>query len=240
MQKSSLKKGMEVLAIIPARGGSKSIPHKNIRILNGHPLIAYSIVSALKAKRVSRVIVSTDYESIAKISLKYGAEVPFMRPTELAQDDTPDLPVFEHALGWLEREEGYIPKMIVHLRPTSPLRTAWHIDEAIGRLANDKNADSIKSVCRPVQNPFRMWAIRGKYLEPLIKTNIKEQHNCARQLLPDVYWQNGHVDVIRYNTIMRKHSMAGDRVLPYVMDEKYMIDIDSVSDIKIAEAMMEK
>src|SRR5512147_323733 len=108
----------EVLAIIPARGGSKGIPRKNIKEFAGHPLIAYSIAAGLQAQAVTRVIVSTDDDEIASVALRYGAEVPFMRPSELAEDTTADLPVFQHALAWLEEREGYRPLMVVQLRPT--------------------------------------------------------------------------------------------------------------------------
>src|SRR5678816_951191 len=120
-----------VLAIVPARGGSKGIPRKNVRLIGGHPLIAYSIAAGLAAEHVDRVLVTTDDAEIADVARLYGADVPFRRPVELAADDTPDLPVFLHALEWLDREEGYRPEIIVHLRPTSPLRQVADIDEAI-------------------------------------------------------------------------------------------------------------
>src|SRR5512140_3943973 len=112
----------DTLAIIPARGGSKGIPRKNIRDVAGYPLIAYSIAAGLQARTVTRVIVSTDDEEIAAVAREWGAETPFLRPAEFAQDKTTDLPVFEHALKWLEEVEGYHPDVIVQLRPTSPIR----------------------------------------------------------------------------------------------------------------------
>src|SRR3972149_1828506 len=124
----------EVLAVVQARGGSKSIPGKNIRSLAGHPLIAYSIAAGLAAQSVTRLIVSTDSQEIAEIARQYGAEVPFLRPPELAQDDSPDLPLFQHALRWLEDHEDYRPDVVVQLRPTSPLRPVGLIDEAVEAL----------------------------------------------------------------------------------------------------------
>src|SRR5512136_3026677 len=118
----------EVLALIPARGGSKSIPRKNIRLFAGRPLIAYSIAAGLAAETVTRLIVSTDDEEIAQIARKYGAETPFLRPTEISQDNTPDLPVFQHTLTWLADQEAYAPEIVVQLRPTSPFRRVTHID----------------------------------------------------------------------------------------------------------------
>ncbi|MHB1385272.1 MAG: acylneuraminate cytidylyltransferase family protein, partial [Bellilinea sp.] len=127
----------EVLAVIPARGGSKGIPHKNIRPFAGHPLIAYSIMAARQAETVTRVIVSTDDPQIAAAAREYGAEVPFMRPDELAQDHTLDLPVFQHALAWLIANEAYSPDVVVHLRPTSPVRPIGLVDEAVRLLLDN-------------------------------------------------------------------------------------------------------
>ncbi len=149
----------EMLALIPARGGSKSIPRKNIRPFAGHPLIAYSIAAGLAAELVTRVIVSTDDEEIAAVARRYGAEAPFLRPAELAQDHTPDLPVFQHALEWLAEHEGYQPEIVVQLRPTSPFRRVAHIDQAMYRLLEQPEADSVRTVCVPFQNPFKMWRI---------------------------------------------------------------------------------
>jgi len=134
----------EVLAVIPARGGSKSIPRKNIEPFGGHPLLAYSIAAGLQARSVSRVIVSTEDPEIAERAVQYGAEIPFLRPTELAQDDTPDLPVFRHALGWLAEHESYHPGIVVQLRPTSPVRPRNCVDRAVEILVNSPEADSVR------------------------------------------------------------------------------------------------
>ncbi len=150
---------MEILALIPARGGSKSIPGKNIKPLAGYPLIAYSIAAGKAAQRINRVIVSTDDQEIAAIASRYGAEVPFLRPTEFSQDNTPDLPVFQHALAWLAKEESYHPEIVVQLRPTSPFRRTWHIDNAVDLLLENPDADAVRTVCLPFQNPFKMWQI---------------------------------------------------------------------------------
>lgn len=232
-------KDFKILGLIPARGGSRGIPRKNIIPVAGKPLIAYTIEEAIKSRYIDRVIVSTDDEEIAEISKKYDAEVPFMRPKELAGDDTPDLPVFIHTLKWLKDNQDYIPNLIVHLRPTSPLRKVEHIDEAIKILKSNKNADSIRGVCIPYQTPFKMWMIKGRYMKPLLKfKKIKELYNTPRQLLPPVYWQNGHIEVTRYETIMKKHSMTGDKILPYIMDPEYSIDIDSELNIKLTEIIL--
>ncbi len=150
---------MHVLAIIPARGGSKSIPRKNIKPLAGHPLVAYSIAAALQAKCVTRTIVSTDDEEIAAVARQYGAETPFLRPAEFAQDHTTDLPVFQHALAWLAESEAYVPDIVVQLRPTSPIRPPDCVDQAVKILIEHPGIDSVRGVVPSGQNPFKMWRI---------------------------------------------------------------------------------
>ena len=232
-------KDKQILAIIPARGGSRGIPRKNIKDLAGKPLIAYTIEEAKKSGYLDRIVVSTDDEEIGEVAKRYGGEVPFLRPKELAGDETPDLPVFLHALKWLKENRDYVPDLVVHLRPTSPLREAEHVDEAIELLEGDKSADSVRGVCTPTQNPFKMWQIKEGYMEPLVGSKkFKEPYNTPRQLLPVVYWQNGHIEVIRYETIMKKHSMTGDKILPYIMDQEYSVDIDSNLSIKLAEVIL--
>lgn len=230
----------EVLALIPARGGSKSIPRKNIRLFAGHPLIAYSIAAGLAARSVTRLIVSTDDEEIAAISRRYGAETPFLRPAEFSQDHTPDLPVFQHALRWLEQNEGYLPEIVVQLRPTSPLRRVWHIDQAVADLLQRPDADAVRTVCIPFQNPYKMWRIGADGLmRPLIQTEFSEAYNMPRQALPEVYWQTGYVDVAWSRTILEKNSMTGDRILPLIIDPAEWIDIDSPDDWRRAERLLE-
>lgn len=229
----------EVLALIPARGGSKSIPRKNIRPFGGHPLIAYSIAAGQAAKTVSRVIVSTDDREIAEISRRYGAETPFLRPEEYSLDNTPDLPVFQHALRWLAEHEGYQPEIVVQLRPTSPLRRVAHIDQAVYRLLENPEADAVRTVCVPFQNPFKMWRIAPDgYMIPLMQTQHPEPYNLPRQELPEVYWQTGYVDAAWADTILSKDSMTGQRILPLVIDPSEWIDIDSPDDWQRAERML--
>lgn len=230
----------EVLALIPARGGSKSIPRKNIRPFAGHPLIAYSIAAGLAAKSITRLIVSTDDEEIAAISRGYGAETPFLRPAEFSQDQTPDLPVFQHALRWLAENEGYHPEIVVQLRPTSPLRRVWHIDQAVAGLLQRPDADAIRTVCIPFQNPYKMWRIAADgTLQPLLQAEFHEPYNMPRQVLPEVYWQTGYVDAVWARTILEKNSMTGDRILPLIIDPAEWIDIDSPDDWRRAERLLE-
>jgi N-acylneuraminate cytidylyltransferase len=230
----------EVLAIIPARGGSKSIPCKNIKPFCGFPLIAWSIAAAKQSKQVTRVIVSTDDKEIAVTARKFGAETPFLRPARLAQDDTRDLPVFVHALEWLNKHEGYKPDVVVQLRPTSPIRPRRLVDKAVETLLSLPKADSVRGVVPASQNPYKMWRVEGKRspMRNLLDIDgIEEPYNEPRQALPAVYWQTGHIDAIRRSTIERG-SMSGEKVYPLIIDECFAVDIDTVQDWELAERLV--
>ena len=230
----------DVLALVPARGGSKSIPRKNVMSFAGHPLLTYSIAAGLKARAVGRVIVSTDDAEISSVAREYGAEVPFLRPASLALDDTPDLPVFEHALAWLETHEGYRPEIVVQLRPTSPVRPPDCVDRAVETLLAHPEADSVRGVVPSGQNPYKMWRLTGDgRLHPLLpEEGFHEPYNMARQKLPPTYWQTGHLDAIRPRIILEKHSMSGDVILPLLIDPRYTADIDSLRDLQRAEELL--
>jgi YrbI family 3-deoxy-D-manno-octulosonate 8-phosphate phosphatase len=227
----------EVLAVIPARGGSKGIPRKNIRDFAGYPLIGYSIAAALQSELVTRTIVSTDDEEIAAAARALGAETPFLRPAELAQDKSTDLPLFEHALSWLAAEEDYHPDVLVQLRPTSPLRPVGMVDEAVKLLLDHPEADSVRGVIPAGQNPHKMWRIAadGRMTPLLAVEGIAEPYNAPRQILPPVYWQTGHIDAFRSETVLRKGSLSGDVILPLVVDPRYAVDIDNLNDWRRAE-----
>jgi N-acylneuraminate cytidylyltransferase len=231
----------EILALIPARGGSKGIPRKNIRNFAGYPLIAWSIAAAKQSSLVTRVIVSTDDEEIAAVAHEWGAETPFLRPAELAQDKTTDLPVFEHALKWLEDVEGYRPDILIQLRPTSPIRPHIMLDDAIRILLEHDDADCVRGVVPAGQNPFKMWRFNGERnpLNPLLTVDgIPEPYNAPRQILPPIYWQTGHIDAIRVSTIADKHSLTGDVIYPLLIDPKYTVDIDTLPDWAKYEALV--
>ncbi len=222
----------EVLAVVPARGGSKGIPRKNIRSFAGHPLIAYSIEAGLSASTVNRVIISTDVAEIAAVARQYGAEAPFLRPAEFAQDQTLDLPVFQHALGWLAEHEGYHPDVVVQLRPTSPIRPPGLVDEAVCLLLEHPEADSVRGVVPAGQNPHKMWRIdpaTGQMRPLLIVEGIAEAYNAPRQVLPPVFWQTGHVDAIR-PYVFDQGTMSGKVILPVMVDPAYTVDIDTPKD----------
>jgi CMP-N-acetylneuraminic acid synthetase len=229
---------MEILAIIPARGGSKGIKRKNLVEFNGKPLVAHSIRHGLASERISRVIVSTEDREIRNVALDFGAEVPFSRPERLAEDHVLDLPVFDHALEFLMSTEGYRPDLVVHLRPTAPHRRPEWIDAAIELLLEHPEADSVRSVSPPDKHPYRMFTIDGSgFLDPIMKHAHPEPYLLRRQDLPDVFYYNCVIDVTRPETILEKRSMTGDRILPFRMDPEEVIDIDTERDLRIAEIL---
>ena len=174
----------EVLALIPARSGSKSVPDKNVRLVAGKPLLAHSIEHALAAPSITRTLVSTDSEAYAALAREYGAEVPFLRSAEFAQDLSTDLEVFTHALAWLQEHEDYLPDVCVHLRPTSPVRRIEDIEAVIRILLENKNLHSVRSVYPASDPPFKMW-FRDEQglLSSVVQTEIEEAHSLPRQLL---------------------------------------------------------
>lgn len=230
----------EVLGLVLARGGSKSVPRKNIFLVLGKPLLAYTIQAALAARSITRLVVTTNDPEIADIARRLGAEVPFLRPPELAEDETPDYPVVRHALEWLEAKDGYRPDLIAQLRPTSPLRTSLQLDEAVALLRAHPDADSVRGVCRPQQNPHKMWRMASDgLLHPLLAVpGVPEPFNAPRQTLPVVWWQNGYIDIFWRRTVFEQRSLTGAKVLGYVIDEPEHIDIDSLHDIRVLELIL--
>lgn len=222
---------MEVLAIIPARSGSKSVKDKNIREIGGKPMLAHSIAHAKEAKSVTRVILSTDSEHYAAIGREWGAEVPFLRPVEYATDTALDIDVFRHALTWLSDNENYMPDIVVQLRPTYPIRRPSDIDQMVQMLIDDPAADSVRSVAPAKEIPYKMWFNENGVLAPIM-TDIPECYNMPRQQLPKVYYQNACIDVTRPNVILEKNSMTGEKVLGYIMEENF--DIDTEEDFRAA------
>jgi N-acylneuraminate cytidylyltransferase len=232
---------VEIVAIIPARGGSKGLLGKNTRLLNGHPLIAYSIIAAKQTPSITRVIVSTDSEEIAAVAKEYGAEVPFMRPDEYAQDMSTDLEVFKHALDWLNKNENYVPDFVIQLRPTSPIRFVNDIETCINKLDNSPEADSLRVVTPAPITPYKMWTVinDSTAMKPLLQVDgIEEPFNEPRQRLPQAYWQIGTLDVIRTSVITHKNSMSGKNVLPFIVDNCFAIDIDDINSFTKAEDVL--
>ena len=231
----------EVLALIGARGGSKSMPGKNLRVVAGKPMVAHSIDHARAAQTITRVILTTDDAEIAKVGRAAGAEVPFMRPAEIAQDLSTDYEFVRAALEWLRDNESYVPDFVVQLRPPTPMRDARLIDRAVETIAAHPDADSLRAVVGCCSTPYKMWRLRGDgYLLPLMRLKgIPEPWNQPRQLLPEVVQQDGFIDIVRPRTIFEQNSITGRNVLPFFLDRE-SIDIDEECDLAEAERIMQR
>lgn len=231
----------KIIGIIPARGGSKGIPKKNIKLLNDVPLINYTIKIALANQHIDKVLVSTDDSEIAEVARTCGAEVPFLRPSVLAQDDTPDLPVILHALEWLKEDQDYTPDIILFLRPTTPFKTNDIIDNCIQLLNDDPKASSVRTVHRAegINHPFWMYKDENTYLKPFI-TDIDLAQYYQRQLLPDCFKINGVVDALRPEVIISSNDLYGDKIRFIEIDETKAVDIDTPLDFAFATFLINK
>lgn len=229
-----------ILGIIPARGGSKTIPKKNLYPVCGKPLIEYTFDAAKKSKYLSRIILTTDNEEISLFGRNNGIEVPFLRPDNLSGDDTPTLPVVQHAVDYLEKTEGYLSDIIIILQPTSPLRKAHHIDIAIEMLMTT-GADSVVSVVEVphIYNPVSVMKIKNGMLVPFLEgegTRI-----LRRQDKPRVFARNGAaVYAATRKTIMEDNSLFGNDCRPFIMACEESIDVDSEFDLQVAEMLLRK
>lgn len=216
-----------ILAIIPARSGSKSVINKNIRLINNKPMMAYSIEHARASEYINRIIVSTDSEEYAAIAREYGAETPFIRPAQYATDTALDIDVFEHALTFLREKEGYEADIVVQLRPTYPYRDPKDIDAMIELMLNDPECDAVRSIMCNEVVPHKMWYLgENNEITPIL-TDIPEAYNMPRQQLPKTYYQNGNVDILRPSNIFKYHSMTGKKIKGYEMHEMYDVDTEN-------------
>ena len=225
----------KMLALILARGGSSRLPRKNVLQLGGKPLIAWSIEAALQSQCNPRVLVSTDDQEIAETSTKWAADVPFLRPTELAQDDTPSMAPILHALQWLEENEQYRPDRVMLLQPTSPFRSSLDIDGAVD-LMNDRQADAVVSVGPVHQDPTHIMHLdeTGRLLEPL----LNGQHK--RQDLPPLYALNGAIYLARRDVLQDQRTWYTNQTYAYIMSADRSLDIDTAFDFCLAKCMVEK
>ena len=236
---------MEILAVIPARGGSKGVPRKNIRPIAGKPLIAWIISAAKNSKHVTRIIVSTDDEEIAAVAREHGAEVPFLRPQEIAQDLSTDVEFLAHVLEELKERENYEPHIVLRLPPTSPLATSAHIDEGIESLLADGSLDAVRPIVEVPKHPFKFWRISDdkKTLEPFLPkefTGFDEPYNLPRQLFPKVHMHTGAMDVMRPRTILEMKSTSGKRLGYFFMRPEDAINIDNPLDFEMAEILLRR
>jgi CMP-N-acetylneuraminic acid synthetase len=232
---------MKIYAIIPARGGSKGVPGKNIKPLLGKPLIAWTIEAAKHVPYISKIVVNTEDDEIARVSTQFGAEI-FSRPKELAEDLTDDLAVFSHHLKYLE-EQGDLPDMVVDLRATAPLRRAERIIEGIELLKSlgREKADSARAVSLVAKHPYKMWQMDNGFLRPLFdekRTGTKEPFNAPRQILPEFFQNNGCMNAFWPETVLDKNSVTGEKIAGYVMEDWESINIDTELDFLLAEQLM--
>ncbi len=231
---------VKILALIPARGGSQRVPGKNLKPLNGKPLIAYTIEAAKRSRLIQKVLVTTDSKEIAEVSRKFGAEAPFLRPAEISGTHSTEMEFFLHALDWLKKKEHYEPDLIVLLYPTAPFRKTRSIDLAIEEMLKHPEADSLRSVRLCSEHPYKMWVIEGERLLPFVKGKDPAMPTWSYQSLPKVYVQNANIYITRPATLRNKGNPIGDTVLPFVMDEIESIDINEPMDLQIAEGLIQK
>jgi CMP-N,N'-diacetyllegionaminic acid synthase len=228
-----------ITAIIPARGGSKGIPHKNIIKIAGYPLIAYSIAAAKLSTMINRIIVSTDSEEIANIGKKYGAEVPFLRPSKFATDKSPDIEFIQHALSWFADNEHTVPDLLVHLRPTTPLRDPDVIDEAINQFIQKPQATCLRSAHEIRESPYKMFGVKRGYFVGLFPTDPRpEYYNLPRQSFPPVYQPDGYVDILKSKYIIKSGKLHGDKILAFVCEDTG--ELDRKEDVERVEYFLTK
>jgi CMP-N-acetylneuraminic acid synthetase len=232
---------MEILGVIPARGGSKGVPGKNIKPLLGKPLIAWTIDEAKKSKLLTRTIVSTDDSEIAEIARSYSAEVPFLRPAEISQDLSTSVEVLRHALDWLKEHEGYEPDIMVLLPPTAPLLQAKDIDRAIGLLIESPDADSVRPVIESSKHPYKTLRLEGEYVKAFFPKEVSgfdEPFDLPRQLFPKAYVYSGAMQVMWRRTLRELNSLTGGKSKYFLMRPEDSINIDTALDFKLAEILL--
>jgi CMP-N-acetylneuraminic acid synthetase len=230
-----------VIGLITARGGSKSIPRKNVMLVGGKPLISWTIEAALQSQGISRVMVSTDDDEIAQVSEQWGAEVPFMRPPDLARDDSSHISVVLHALRWLESHDGGAPDYLMLLQPTSPLRTVEDIESAI-HLARDREADSVVGVCETHQHPHLVKRIAPDgTLEDFANGSSRLGSSAARrQVLPPAYFVNGAIYLTQTRVLFDQQTFQPTRTLPYVMPQRRSLQIDDPWDLHLVRLILDR
>jgi len=233
-------KNKKVIAIIPARGGSKGVPRKNIKPLNGRPLISYAISASLKSKFIDRVIVSTDDKEIADVAKKYKAEIPFIRPAELAQDTSPVILAMQHVVKYLEEEEDYKPDLVILLQATTPLVLASDIDSAIEMIL-ESDTNTCVSVCEIVERPEWMYVFEDGKTRKLKPFLVEDHKTDNRQEMPKVYRLNGAIYVTKKDTIMKEGKITDRKKLSaIIMPQERSVDINEPVDFYILEAIIKQ
>ncbi|MDB9938757.1 acylneuraminate cytidylyltransferase family protein [Candidatus Thioglobus sp.] len=227
-----------IVALIPARSGSKGVPNKNIRHLDGIPLIAYSIATALKSTLIDRVIVSTDSEEYAEIAKNYGAETPFIRPKSISGDTATDVECFKHTIDWLRENENFVPEYFVHLRPTTPFRDPKVLDKAIKDfVCSDYSA--LRSCHKMSESSYKTFEIENDMFKCVCNGSSDiESSNIARQAFPETYDANGYIDIVRSEMISKKNLIHGSKVRALITKTAY--EVDEISDIDFLEYLIQK
>ena len=225
-----------IIAIIPARDGSKSVKDKNIKLLNSHPLIAYSIALSKMVTKIDRVIVSTNSKKYAKISESYGAEAPFLRPNRISGDTNTDIEFFKHCIDWMKQNEKKLPDLIVHLRPTTPLREPKIVNNAINFMLKNTSYTSLRSANKTHLTPYKMFKSKNGAMTPFMSHRKKEFYNLPRQAFEEAFIPNGYVDIIRPNVIVKLKTLHGNKMKLWETPE--VPDIDVQKDFILAEKMI--
>ncbi|MBT5400324.1 acylneuraminate cytidylyltransferase family protein [bacterium] len=234
-----MKNNLIIDCLIPARDGSKGVPKKNIKILGGHPLIGYSIAAAKLSKNIRKIIVTTDSQEIAGIAKEYGAEVPYLRPKEIAKDKSLDIDFFKHHLEYLENNHLEIPDLLVHLRPTTPLRDFNVIDDAIEVFKKDKNATALRSVSLAQHTPYKIFKKEGMYMRPFLESDLAvEFYNLPRQEFENAYIPNGYVDIVQTKIFKNSDILHGENIILY--ETGSVEDIDTIEDFFFVEQTLKK
>ena len=228
---------MKTLAVITARKGSKRFPGKNIYPLKGKPLLSYTIEAAVKCSLVDRVVLTTDCSEIAEVGKQYGAEVPFLRPEELARDETLSPVTVEHAVSYLEKSEGYFADLILLLQPTSPLRNCDHVSQAIKHFLTIPDLDSLVSIQENDYPPHLLYKIEGNYLTPFSERG-EQYYHLRRQDLLKTYQHNGAIWICKRSLLKQKNSMLGDRLGYFLMDQLSSMHIDTKWDFQLIDAVL--
>ena len=228
------------VALIPARSGSARLAHKNIRPLAGHPLLAYTIAAAVESGVFDAVVVSTDSPRYAEIARHYGAEVPGLRPAEIAGEHSPDVEWVEYTLGLLHAE-GRDFECFSILRPTNPFRRAETIRRAFSELSAEPAADSLRAVQRCSEHPGKMWVVRGRRMLPLLPLGPAGQpwHSSQYQSLPEIFVQNASLEIARTRVVFDGRTIAGEAVVPFFTRGHEGFDINRQSDWDVAERLIE-
>jgi CMP-N,N'-diacetyllegionaminic acid synthase len=224
-----------ILGIIPARGGSKAIPRKNLALLADKPLLAWTVEVALESASLDRLVISTDDPEIAEVGKKLGAEIPFLRPTELATDTSASMDVILHAIRWFDDNENYRPDYVLLLQPTSPLRTATDVREST-KLALAKHADSVVSVCETHQHPLWMKGVNEE--GTLVDLYPQSAAPTRRQDLSPVFALNGAIYLALRSFLLSEHTFISDRTYAYVMPENRSLDVDTPWDLHVADLIL--